>query len=536
MASHPLKKIPLVITTENRDETTSKDAKLVNCYMEKTELGEYFVVKRPGLQAYSSVTAGAGSGIFQWNGDIYSIFGTTFYKNGVSVGTVDGTGGIYRFDVVPITTYGGKSYLIFGNGVTAYTYDSTGTLTEIPAQSTTSTTGNTTAGSAIISGIPSTAGWAANYKVADTTSGTVIPVGSYILTVDSATQITINQNALAAGTGVALNVTSQGIPKPFVKGWAYLDQTLYIGSLDQHINGSELGDPTTWQPLNVVTAQIDPDKIVGLGKQLVYVIAFKQKSVEVFYDAANSTGSPLSAVQGAKVNFGCATIESVQGNGGVLTWIASKDKGSRFIASMEGLAAKPVSGEAIDRIIQASTLATVYSWGANISGHQFYVLTLTDKNVTLVYDSKDQGWAQWTDSSGGYLPIVDSTTDSSGNVLCQHATNGKIYKLLSTQYSDDGSIIPLDIITPNWDGGTQSWKILERLFVEADRNEAYIRVSKSDDDYKTWSNPRWVNLANKRPYLNNCGSFYRRAYWLHHEADSAFRIKALSPQVLLGTK
>lgn len=55
--------------------------------------------------------------------------------------------------------------------------------------------GTTTNASAIITGISSTTGLASGMRV----TGTSIPAGSFILTVDSGTQITINQNCTASG-------------------------------------------------------------------------------------------------------------------------------------------------------------------------------------------------------------------------------------------------------------------------------------------------------------------------------------------------
>ena len=74
------------------------------------------------------------------------------------------------------------------------------------------TTGTTTSGSAIITAIPSTTGLTARYSVV----GTGINQDSYVLTNDSATQITMNQAATASGT-VALNFcqTQYAMPSDF---------------------------------------------------------------------------------------------------------------------------------------------------------------------------------------------------------------------------------------------------------------------------------------------------------------------------------
>ena len=62
-------RLPLVVVTSNRDGTVSKDARLVNCYIEVTKEGEMDIYKRPGLASAGVVAAGlAGRGIWFWEG------------------------------------------------------------------------------------------------------------------------------------------------------------------------------------------------------------------------------------------------------------------------------------------------------------------------------------------------------------------------------------------------------------------------------------------------------------------------------------
>lgn len=64
------------------------------------------------------------------------------------------------------------------------------------------TTGNVTAGSAVITNIPDTTGIVAGTWAV---SGTGIYAGSLVQSVDSSTQVTLNQVATASGTGVSLS-------------------------------------------------------------------------------------------------------------------------------------------------------------------------------------------------------------------------------------------------------------------------------------------------------------------------------------------
>jgi hypothetical protein len=453
------KRWPLVVTPANRDNTSYKDAKLVNCFIESGDKqGEFHVYKRPGLLYQSQPSGGAalGYGLFNWNNNIYSIFGSTIYKNGSVLATVDSTGGMYHFNV----SLGGTPRLVYGNGIKAYTYDGT-------------------------------------------------------------------TNA---------EITDVDFPSPHCKGFAYLDETTYVFDNAAGIHGSALNDPTSWDPLNKIVAQIEPDLGVSLGKQLVYVVAFKQWSTELFFDAANATGSPLGAFQGGKIDYGCLHADSVQDLDGTLVWLSSNKEAAIQVVSMEQSKLQVISTKAVERLLKGLDYTTIYSLRLKIAGHKFYILTIKNSNLTLAYDFAEGAWAQWTDVNGNYLPYVASTYDSSKRILWQHESNGKIYYIDPLYYNDDGDLIISDIYTPNFDDGTSFRKTLDKMKFIGDQQTGSVLLARySDDDYQTWSNFRTVNLWVKSPMLNNCGTFVRRAYHFRHQSNTPLRIDAVDLQIRIGT-
>jgi hypothetical protein len=196
------KRIPLVVTAANRGESTSTDARVMNAYVEKAPDGGLWVVKRPGLSVTTAFGASAGSGIYNWLGDIYEVFGATLYKNAVAVaGTVNTAGGVYTFT----SCLGATPKLFLQNGLAGYTYDAVGGL---------------------------------------------------------------------------VHVVDADYPAALVKGSAYLDGTIYVMDAAANIYGSGINDPTSWDPVNMLKAQIEPDGGVCLAKQLVYVIAlYKEQNL-----------------------------------------------------------------------------------------------------------------------------------------------------------------------------------------------------------------------------------------------------------------
>ena len=356
------------------------------------------------------------------------------------------------------------------------------------------------------------------------------------------TQLLVFGNGVKAYTcdGTTVTVISDpNFPASFVKGWAYLDGTMYVMNTTAHVLGSAINNPTSWDPLNTITAQIEPDLAVGLEKQLVYVVAFKQWTTEIFYDQQNvPPSSPLGPVQGAKLDYGCISADSIRILDGTLFWLSTNRTGSAQVMALNNLKVDVISTPAIERLLDDSSYVTIYSWTHKDEGHKFYILTLVNLNLTLAYDIGQQLWSQWTDVNGNYLPIVDSCTDAVFEHLVQHATDGKLYKFDTEYFGDDYSIITADIITPNFDGGIDRRKTLSRMHVAADQTPgSVLKVRYNDNDYDPvkWSNFRDIDLSRERPFLQDMGTFSRRAFHFRHQSNTRLRIKAVDLQLDIGT-
>ena len=341
-----------------------------------------------------------------------------------------------------------------------------------------------------------------------------------------------------SGLSASLDTIDTDFPPAAVKGWAYLNGFSYVMTANAVIQQSELNSVdavSSWNPLNFVTAQIEPDKGVYLSKQLVYVVALKQWTVEYFFDAGNETGSSLSPVQGMKVNYGCASADSVQRINDTLLFMCSSQLASYQIAMLNQGQVTIVSTPAIDRLIANANLNVVYSWQLSMNGHIFYVLTIVSSNLTLVYDITQDLWTQWTDKNGNYLPIASSTYNVDGFHILQHESNGKLYFMKSTYYTDIADNIVVDIVTPLFDAGSNNKKHLNRMRIIADQQPgSVLNLRYSDNDYQTWSTFRQVELVVENPTLLNLGTFRKRAFHLQHKNNTPLRIRAVEGSFDLG--
>lgn len=457
-------RLPLVITTGNRGRSFTKDSRLVNCYIETDDQGELWVYKRSGTLEFESQGASTGRGIFYWQGDVYSIFAGTLYRNGVSVGTgLDQTNGTYRFSSI----LGGTPKLVLGNGVKTYAY------------------------------------------------------------------------SVAGGLTADLNSIDPDFPALAVKGIVYLNGATYVMDATGQIWGSAINSVDTagsWSALNFIAAQAEPDPGVYLAKQLVYVIAMGGWTTEVFFDAGNPSGSPLGNVSGSLIKYGCATAESVQEIDDRLFWISATKSGAVQISMMDQLNHQVISTDPIDRLIQSSTLADVSSFQLKIDGHSFYMVTLRDINLTLVYDINEGEFHQITDTNSNYFKMMYYTYDSSHRHILQHETDGKLYYANPSYKNDNASKITVDIYTPGFDANTRRGKTLSFMsFVGDQEPGSILYVRSSDDDYQTWNNFRQVDLSLPLPYITDEGTFTKRAYHFRHTADTSLRLQAVEVQYDIGT-
>jgi hypothetical protein len=496
---------PLVVQPENRNQTTTFDAKLVNGYAERDDKG-YQVKKRPGLSAPVYTGLGVAGGIFNW---VIMSPGSSSQLLWVLSG-----GNLYLQNYYPAV--GPPTFTLYGSPVFNYGP----TLVHF---------GHFGLNSGVL-------------LYSNIVQWCIVPNGVTPWLVFGTGSATYSVFGLNAG-GALTQITDPNFPAVCCPGIVYLDGTTYVMDFSGVVWGSAgLGNPMVWSALNFIAAGTYGDGGVYLAQQLTYVIAIKQWSTQVFFDAGNATGSPLSPLPGALTNYGCLSPDTVQSIEGLLIWVTTNRTASPQVGIMDNLQFRIVSSPAVDRLLANGSVNGInthfYSTAFKKGGHRFYSVTIYEANLTLVFDI-DQGlWYQWTDANGNYWPMVANSFDNNNNLLFQHINNGNTY-ILGMDYtypSDNGTVFPVDIYTPNFDAGVDRQKYLSQMRFNADQTDgSTLYVRNSDDDYQTWTNFRRVDLSQVRPIMNDCGTFYRRAYHIRHSANTALRIKSLDLQMDLGT-
>ena len=534
----PIVRIPLSQPIETRNGYLNTDSKCVNGYFEATN-GKREFVKRPGTSTFVTSPAmptGQGQGLTYFKGNLYAVVNNVIYKivpsTGVrtTVGTMTGLiNGNYATCYFEQTL--NDTYLFVHNQVNGYVIDGS-------SEAFSQVTNDSIAGVTILTG-------GSNYSsdvtvaISAPSGGGTTATGTVQLTSGVVTSITITNKGsgytpsdtitftftATTGSGVAASAQLSGFPSgPLVPGACYLDTYTVIASPNGEIFTSNPNDPTTWNALNYITAEAEPDQLVGIGKHLNYIITFGQWSIDWFYDAGTYPGSPLAVAAPYHIELGCANGDSIVSFENIIVWVGTSRDAGPSVYSLASTAPTKISTPFIDRILQNSTLADIRAYSLRINGHTFYVLTLADLNVTIVFDVNEKVWTQWTmwavgDAGSGVPGIYGEQyfrpsffTQISDTYYLLDDDNGTLYTMSDHVYNDSGAPIYYRAVTDIIDGGTTKRKFFNRLEIVGDKVPAVMNIRHTNDDYKNWSPYRSVNLDKQRPQVYQSGAARRRAW------------------------
>lgn len=446
------------------------------------------------------------------------------------------------------------------------------------------TNGNITAVSITSAGSGLTVAPTITINVASTVTptGTGL-VGDYIISVSSGTGIYVGMQA--SGTGVANNALvtnvngttitlslpntdavsgtitfvdlgSNGVltpslnsfpAGPFVSGAVFLDNYIFIGTTDNRIYNSNLGDPTTWEALSYLSFEQTADTLVGIVKHLNYLVAFGNNSTQFFYDAGTYPGSPLALAASYTSEIGCASGDSIVATSNTVLWIGKTRTYGKCVYAMDGVSATKVSTSNIDRHIEADDLSYVTAYCYKVSGHTLYILTLHNTQKTLVYDLDEKQWYTWTQyamasntqpNPGTYYESYFRGTyyaEINNIPYVLDDDNAKLYYFSTNIYQDDGQPIYCRSVTDIRDNGSTKRKFYGRCEIVGDKVQGGVmQISHTGNDYASYSTPRSVDLNAPRSQVYLSGADRRRAWQFLCTSNVPLRLDAAEIDFRIG--
>jgi hypothetical protein len=448
---------------------------------------------------------------------------------------------------------------LFGNNITQNTVitalgtgtGGVGTYTVSNSQTTASTSINTTAAPAIVTGAISgttltvSAVTSGTLQIGQTiegtgvTSGTIITafgtgsggVGTYTVsasqTVTSTTIYAINWTVLPANDGAfegggTVDITDNYFVynKPDTQLWA----------------ASDLLSPLT-DPLSFASKDGSPDDLVSIivDRREVYLLG--EMSSEVWINSGG-VPFPFTRIPGTSTQQGIAAQFSMSRMGNSFAYVSKNNRGEAMIVRMNGYFPERISTHAVETTLVNQNVSTAYAWTYQLEGHEVYVVSFPsvgENGLTWAFDNTTGLWHKWL-----YRNPQNEFERHRGNccaffnqqVLVGDHTNGKIYQLSRNFYTDDGAPIRRVRRAPHItsDLQRQYFHELQIQFQpgvglstgQGEDPQAMLRWS--SDGGSTWSNEYWTSIGKQGRYLN-------RAIWrrLGFARDRVFEVSISDP-------
>lgn len=506
-----------------------------------------YVQKRWGLSSYTSTgSAGGGTALLvSVTGDIlvsFKIGSADFYINATSVGPIDS----HALHITEASISGKQYYFITSA-------NNEGWYLVSDSYSQTAYTGNRTSGSPIITGVGTTG----MYPGQAITGDAGIPANTRILSVDSATQITLTANATSgAATSTALTKTpvakfiDADFPAAIVGKFVFLDGYLFvIDQTNKRIYQSALNNINSWAASDYITVQSSGEQTAGIARVGNRIAALCAGSIEFFYNAGNPSGSVLTSqkelfrrigVSGGSSSDSSSSVAVYAYSGDTVYFLGTEGGQSRGVYAMFGTEIKKISTPEVDRQISRSGTSIYWFISAFHDRGKNYVVVSESNTPNRNFIFCDVGgWSEFTFLSsrnifsGGVTSYTGtSITDTSMVFMVSGASaaNGIVFRLRNDIYQDNGSSFTLSCQTSKTDFGTEKRKTINSVaLLGADiQSSGTATLEYSDDDYATWTTAGTFDLTTSNPRIYRCGSFKGgRAWRLTHSANTAFRAQAL---------
>jgi hypothetical protein len=287
----------------------------------------------------------------------------------------------------------------------------------------------------------------------------------------------------------------------------------------QKIWVTQLLDGTSIDPLDFASAEGSPDGVVAVLTDHRELWVFGTDTAEVWYNTGG-LDFPLTRIQGAFNEIGCAAPYSVAKMDNQIYWLGKDARGQGIVYRAAGYMGQRISTHAIEWQMQEyPDLSDAVGYTYQQDGHSFYVLNFPTANTTWVYDVATGAWHERAAFSNGefYRHRGNNMCNFNGNIIIGDYENGNIYTFDLNVYADNGQ-------PQKW---LRSWRALPTGANNLTRTaqhamqldcETGVGINSgqgsnpqamlrwSDDGGHTWSNEHWKSMG-------RIGRFGFRTIW-----------------------
>lgn len=198
-------------------------------------------------------------------------------------------------------------------------------------------------------------------------------------------------------------------------------------------------DFTSYNASEFDSADVSPDKLVGISTVGTQAVLFGSKSVEFWY-YSGATAFPFAQQDGAAIDKGCISPMSIAQGDSTIFWVGN----DLVVYMLNGFSEYRISNAAIeDELSKETDPSLVEGFYHFWKGHKFYSLYFPTSGKTWVFDAllsadPNIGWHR-RKSDGVDRWLANSATFFSKKHLVGSYTTGKIYSMSKSVYQEDGN-------------------------------------------------------------------------------------------------
>lgn len=291
---------------------------------------------------------------------------------------------------------------------------------------------------------------------------------------------------------------------------------------------------TVTQALSLGDANGSSDKLVAPVVNNRQVFLLKEFNSEVWIDAGLFP-FPFQRIPGSSAQHGCTSVASIAMLGDSFAFVARDKRGQGLILMAQGYGFTQISNHAVTNSLQGQVISDAVGFSYQLEGHEFYVVSFPTADLTWVYDLATQMWHKWLSVDNHNIfhrHRANCVAVFQGMIIAGDHSNGKIYQVDKTAFTEDGSTIrrlrrSLHVVKDFRQVYASRLQIQFQPGVglnigQGTDPQAMLRWS--NDGGFTWSNEHWRSIG-------QIGKFKNRVIWrrLGNARDRIYEVSVSDP-------
>ena len=293
-----------------------------------------------------------------------------------------------------------------------------------------------------------------------------------------------------------------------------------------------------WDALDYATAEGSPDALVSIISDGGTLQLFGETTLEPW----GNTGAldfPFFRIGSNTIEWGLAAEWSLVKYLDSLMFLRKNRLGQVQVCQQAGGQSVAVSTPEIDYEISTYTVVSdATAYGYMLFGHPFYQINFPSENKSWLYDGATKAWTKLEYGVNGDRHRGEMLFTLVNNQYVTDYENGKVYRISSEVYTDDGETIVREVVSRHQSTG--ELKGLSQLWLEVEPGVALqtgqgsdpqIMLRISRDGGNEWGAENWRSIG-------KVGKYKHRAVWnrLGRARDWVFKFRFTDPVKLVITQ